>query len=1468
MKNNYTIINKIIPDHKVRFLLTRLVYFWMMLQVGVMFSQNIPATLGTSTCGDCTPPGWSDMGGTPDMSDANNTGGQGTYGGGDAWNNAPLPLPPNGHTTWITIRDVGSLGTEESVGTTMTNLVAGREYEITVYYMTTTSPTYSPRYIDHFDYQVQGYSRVVVSPVSHDVWAADRFRFTATAANMNFVLYPGANMGNQTANLESVNVSVTLNAINSVPVANPDTTTTIVNNPVTFNVTNNDNDFDGNIVASTVDLDPATPGIQNTITTGDGTWSVDASGNVTFVPVAGFTGVATIPYTVQDDYTLDGTNHPATSGSTTLTVTVLPDTDGDGIPDTTDLDDDNDGILDTGEYFNGLNPNTDTDGDGIPDYMDTDAPGFVDANGDGVDDRYDTDNDGIPNHLDTDSDGDGCFDAIEAAGTFTTADIDGSGHLNGGVDANGVPTVANGGQATTVAVTDPNNHVACNTFSCATNFYQVINRDMNILDMTTGTYTSIGTSASRYNAIGWDVRHNLIYGIGTEGASSHHLLVVDASGVAYDMGAPTEIGTGNSFSSGTNAGDMDRNGNLYVRVGRNLVKINVDTNTYEVVTFTGPNPGNIADIVYIASTNSFWGAHNQNLYQWDLGTNAITRRTVTGLPNGHYGAAYTDVSGSLYLSNNGGGVYKVENYTTANPAASLFVNSQATNRNDGASCPDALPPNVPPTAVDDPYTVVEDGSVVINPLANDTDVDGDPLTITSINGVALTPGTAQTITVPHGTVTIDAAGVITFTPDADYNGPATFPYEISDGHGGTATANVNIDVQNDNDHDGVPDITDLDDDNDGIPDTDEYPAGLDPNADTDGDGIPDYMDPDAPGFVDTNGDGIDDRYDPDGDGIPNHLDLDSDNDGIPDIIEAGGTDSDGDGQIDYPVSGDPSSMADVDHDGLSDLVDPTEGGTPLANPDTDGDGIVDVLDIDSDNDGIIDNIEAQSTSGYIAPTGQDTDGDGIDDAYDGDDNNTVGIGGGTGTAIVPVNTDNADEPDYLDLDTDNDGIYDVVEGGGIDADGDGHVDYTTPGDATTMADADGDGLADAYDHYDNNTPNNVSNPTNNGQLPTDLPDVTNPGGDRDWRDNPDHDGDGIPDNVDLDDDNDGIPDTDEYPAGLNPNTDTDGDGIPDYMDPDAPGFVDANGDGIDDRYDSDGDGIPNHLDLDSDNDGIVDIVEAGGTDSNGDGLVDNFQDTNNDGLDDTIAGSPLPNPDTDGDGIVDVLDIDSDNDGIVDNIESQSTAGYIAPTGQDDDGDGIDNAYDPDNGGTAIVPVNTDNADEPDYLDLDSDNDGIYDIVEGGGTDADGNGVADNPADADHDGLVDDYDADDTQTNPTNAQTPESFPDLDTPGGDRDWREPRVLELVIDTVLTPNGDGLNDTWYIEGLDNYPDNVVRVYNRWGNLVYEKTKYDNSWDGTANAGMIINKGVKLPVGTYYYVLDLGNGKHKTGFLYLNR
>ncbi|WJH41457.1 Ig-like domain-containing protein [Aliirhizobium terrae] len=99
------------------------------------------------------------------------------------------------------------------------------------------------------------------------------------------------------------------------------------------------------------------------------------------------------------------------------------------------------------------------------------------------------------------------------------------------------------------------------------------------------------------------------------------------------------------------------------------------------------------------------------------------------------------------------------------------------------------PINDAPVAGNDTFTTAEDTAVNINVRANDSDVDGDTLTITQINGTAIVSG--ATVSVTGGTVTLNANGTLTFTPAANYNGSPSFTYTVSDGNGGTATATVN-----------------------------------------------------------------------------------------------------------------------------------------------------------------------------------------------------------------------------------------------------------------------------------------------------------------------------------------------------------------------------------------------------------------------------------------------------------------------------------------------------------------------------------------------------------------------------------------------------------------------------------------------------------------------------------------------------
>jgi gliding motility-associated-like protein/uncharacterized repeat protein (TIGR01451 family) len=87
-------------------------------------------------------------------------------------------------------------------------------------------------------------------------------------------------------------------------------------------------------------------------------------------------------------------------------------------------------------------------------------------------------------------------------------------------------------------------------------------------------------------------------------------------------------------------------------------------------------------------------------------------------------------------------------------------------------------------------------------------------------------------------------------------------------------------------------------------------------------------------------------------------------------------------------------------------------------------------------------------------------------------------------------------------------------------------------------------------------------------------------------------------------------------------------------------------------------------------------------------------------------------------------------------------------------------------------------------------------------------------------------------------------------------------KLVFYKGFSPNNDGINDVFTIEGVTLYPDNSLTIYNRWGTEVYEKKNYQNTWNGTwADAR-------PLPDGTYFYVFDDGKGNKHSGYVQIQR
>ena len=523
-------------------------------------------------------------------------------------------------------------------------------------------------------------------------------------------------------------------------------------------------------------------------------------------------------------------------------------------------------------------------------------------------------------------------------------------------------------------------------------------------------------------------------------------------------------------------------------------------------------------------------------------------------------------------------------------------------------------------------------------------------------------------------------------------------------------------------------------------------------------------------------------------------------------------DSDGDGVRD-PSDNCPttpnSDQADTDADGVGDVCDNAPNIPNADQRDTDADGIGNVIDTDDDNDGCPDSSDAFPLDPSEC---SDNDADGIGDNADPDDDNDS----------VLDTTDNCPfTPNTNQSDIDADGIGDVCDN---DDDNDGYSDQdeiacgSDPLDASSKPlDTDSDGIPDCVDTDDDND----GYLDENDAFPLDA---------TEWLDS---DNDGIGNNTDTDDDGDGQLDTDEITCGSDPldassmSLDTDSDGIPDCVD------TDDDNDGILDT--SDNCPLTSNADQkDTDSDGIGDVCD---NDDDGDGVLD----TN-----DAFPLDPTEWTDTDADGIGNNADNDDDNDGFSDLDElvcdSDPLDRFNKPADQDNDlipdcvdpdrdGDGYDNNQD-------VFPDNDREWEDFDKdglgnnFDVDDDNDGCLDA-----TDL----FPLNPnecSDADNDGIGDNADPDDNND-----------------GFDDD-------KLFVSGLLTPGSSGLEDTWKVINIEQYPNARVIIYNRNAQEVFSVLGYKNNWRGTYKGSSNL-----LPAGSYYYVVDLNNGeKPITGWLYL--
>ncbi len=1384
-----------------------------------IIAQTLPASDGGVVCFDCAPPGWIKGLGTPDISDATNASTVGV------WDLGVLPLPPTGHTTWLSLRDIGlPPPNEEDVSVIMGSLIPGATYEVTIHSMSALSAAYSSVYIDEFTYQIGANPLQTISPVSQDVWATNTFQFIASATTETLFLKPGFNGAGGVMD-ESVQISVELNAI--VQIAAPDIEITgngqiIIDGQTTISI-DDDTDFGELLIGVPVtrqftinnvgnsDLTITIPLSINDLGSGVADFSItnpiivvagpgSTTFDVTFTPTVA--GTQEVEISVVSD---DPDEDPYTFN---IRGTGLLDSDGDTVADIYDLDDDNDGILDT------------------------------------VEGLIDTDGDGVFNNLDLDSDNDGILDVVE----FGNADVDNNGLIDGftDIDSNGFndssdnPELYSQNNAAST-FTEVNATAGWTPFGAGTvlssSAAEVRNGAFSLEFATTfaalGRYISytvplnIGTT---YNIRIWARRGTTDTGefdnwSGFTGFAQTLFTNDDWTLYEWTLTANAALGEIQIYPHSLST---EVNGSIFID----------EISIREVVTQVPPN--NDTDVL-----PNFLDLDSDND---GIPDNIEAQPTISYVsPNVVYNANGVDTA---YLT----GLNPVNTDGAADNPDYLDLDSDDEGANDTTEAGLLLSGLVGANGLDTNSetldTYIDVNGIFDNPQGDFPDSDGDipfggdvdyrdDFDDPDYDGDSV-PDIGDLDDDNDGILDTDETGGQDPSVDGDGDN-VPFYLDDDDGNAGVGDVNGVIEPGFDFDGDGIPNHFDLDSDNDGSPDVIEA-GGIDAN----GDGILD-------GFVDADGDGLNDIVDnvdsgsgpgevttgtplldpnTDGDTLVDRLDLDSDNDGITDVSEAGGLDADGNGIID--------GFTDV---GIINGWDDATQTTPLTDLNTDGDSLPNRLDLDSDNDGVTDATEAGGT---------DVNGDGVIDGFT-DAGPTNGLDDATETTpLLDPNTDGDTLVDRLDLDSDNDGVTDATEAGGTDANGDGVIDgFTDAGPINGLDDAtettplanpnsDGDTVDDRIDLDSDN--DGITDTIEAGGLDADgngiIDGFTDAGPINGLDDateitplgNADTDSDTVVDRVDLDSDNDGITDAREA-GGL----DVDGNGIID-------GFTDAGPvNGLDDATevtplpitDTDLatglDLLPDYLDLDSDADGISDIIEAGGVDADGDAHVDyvtsgdpfTMTDVNSNGLLDVLETTPLLVPNTDGTGGEDYIDIDADGDGIVDNIEGQTTVGYNAPAPTDSDGDGLNDAYDADDentvgiggGGVAvpIIPVNTDGIGAPDYQDIDSDNDGDLDILEGWDLNNDGvvtppGESAPVPGDTDGDGLDNGFDTDNANLDPTNGGTlPTDFPDLDIPGGDLDWRQALDIDWDNDGIDDPidlddDNDGIPDTDESGGLD--------------------------------------------------------------------
>ena len=892
------------------------------------------------------------------------------------------------------------------------------------------------------------------------------------------------------------------------------------------------------------------------------------------------------------------------------------DSDGDGVDDYLDADDDNNGILTRNMGTEKINRKSDLDKDGIPDYRDTDddGDGIIDmVEIHALRDRCTMSDFGVPAtapissyHTYFDEDGDGTLESLPLIRTLPI------NYRNPDDDRDTVPTASE--------------YVGCRDTDSDSipNFLDKDDDGDSISTDIEMAYETVDTDRDG------------------DGIENYLDLDSDDDGVAdKDEGKPDTDGDGwPNYLDFDSDGDalLDSFENVYPSVDADSIPNYLDTDSDDdgisdksegTLNTDGDAFPNFVDLDSDGDTilDSVEGTEDPdndgkpNYIDSDSENDGVPDSTEAGLNTD--GDAVLDY---LDIDDDADGIPTSLEFSETGDGDSIPSYLDEDSDNDGV--PDVV------EAWDDDNT----GEANTKPRGADTNGDGldDAFCLLSPRGEAY----------------------LIYTPkDRDGDGTAN-PFDPDDDGDGIPTLGEDHDddsdpTTDDSDGDDTPDYLDPDDDDDGVPTLVENLYDVDPLvADSDKDGLSDLQEWNYYAFIegthlewmnpedfpeprmysaeggtipdvlnpDDDGDGIptiiEGTGDIDGappmpgdcsgwmdetcaeapDGIPNHLDLDSDGDGIPDAEEnylldndrdgstdafdcddcdGVGWDSDGDGLLNgiEDALGSSRFNVDSDGDGIGDFFECEPNGETYVSPDRDEDGIYAINDPDDDGDGVGTAFETPDPDGNLDPAdAQDSDDDGLPDYLDDDDD---GDGLPTREEIGSDERDDGDlDPDRA-LDVDGDALpdyldIDLTDGPLGDADGDGINNITEEelGLNPALTDSDGDSVPD--------------------NLELDLIDGV-------WTAK-DSDEDGTLDALDEDDDGDGLPtlrenqvlgleqcDGDTRSLDENRNGDADDDGIPNYLDlnSDCPDDSGASCDGTDASEgdgDDDEDGIPNFTD--------------------------------------------------------------------------------------------------------------------------------------------------------------------------------------------------------------------------------------------------------------------------------------------------